>query len=291
MDLARSSFYAAKKAKRENDRLDNEIWKEICTLWKKFPGIGYRKICRYLPIGKKRIQKILRKFRGKGKVKTKKKRSVRKYPNLLIHITNELIKYPEKLKRGNWVLKDGINGYRKLIEPVRPYQLWAADWKEYKIPVIGLTIYIFAIIDCYTRQLMGFNFSLTKDSNSALVAAEMAFRKASKDSFFNSRNLIIHSDGGGAYRSDEYTNYWKGLGVSISMADPGKPTQNPYIEAFFSILTRFWLNQYEITSAVKIEKSLTRFFNLYNREWKHSSIDYKTPDEYLLIYKMENHIS
>ena len=209
----------------------------------------------------------------------------------MIHITKELIKYPEKLKRGNWILKDGKNGYRKLIAPTRPYQLWAADWKEYIIPVINLKIYIFVIIDCYSRQLMGFNFSLTKDAVSALVAAKMAIKKAGYDKLFNPRNLIIHSDEGSAYTADEYTSYWEGYSVSVSMADPGKPTQNPYIEAFLSILSRFWLSQHEITSAVELEKSLTKFFNLYNREWKHSSIGNKSPDEYLLIYKKKNHIS
>jgi len=240
-------------------------------------------------INKKRIARILRKFRGKKK--KKKKGRQRKYPNLLIHITNQLIKHPDKLKRGNWILKDGKNKYRKLIDPTRPYQLWQADWKEFKIPFVGLTIYIFVIIDCYSRQLMGFNFSLTKDVKSALVAAKAAVRKAKKDKLFNPTNLIIHSDGGSAYISDEYIRFWKKTGTSISIADPGKPTQNPYIEAFISILTRFCISQHEISSAVDLEKLLTKFFNLYNREWKHSSINYKTPDEYLEIYKKKNHIS
>jgi hypothetical protein len=44
LELARSSFYAAKQSKKVNDELDNNVWKKIVKLWGKFPGIGYRKI-------------------------------------------------------------------------------------------------------------------------------------------------------------------------------------------------------------------------------------------------------
>lgn len=252
--------------------------------------MGYRKLSSYLKINKKRIQRILKKFRGPKAVKPKPK-DERKFPNLLICITKELINHPEKLARGNWLLKDGKNGYRKLIEPVRPYQLWAADWKEFKVVFLGLTIYIFAIIDVYTRQLKGFSFSLVKDVNTALKAAQMAVNNSRKDLLFLPRNLIVHSDQGGAYLAEEHIAFWKNLGVSISMTDKGKPTQNPYIEGFFSILKRFWLSQQEFLTAIEVEKSLTRFFGLYNREWKHSGIGYQTPDERLESCRTtKNHI-
>ena len=215
----------------------------------------------------------------------------RKFPNLLIHITKALVKYPEKLARGNWILKDGKNGYRKLIEPVRPYQLWAADWKEFQVAFLGITVYIFAIIDVYTRQLKGFSFSLTKDVKTALRAAQMAVDNSRKDTLFLPKDLIIHSDQGGAYIAEERIAFWKNLGANISMADKGKPTQNPYIEGFFSIMKRFWLSQQEFFTAIEVEKSLTRFFSLYNREWKHSGIDYQTPNERLESYRtIQNHI-
>ena len=45
--------------------------------------------------------------------------------------------------------------------------------------------------------------------------------------------------------ADKDIAYWKKLGVSQSMSDKRKPTQNSYIEAFFSILKRFRLTQRE----------------------------------------------
>jgi transposase InsO family protein len=290
LELARSSFYAAKKARINNDSLDNEIWEKITRLWVDLPGIGYRKISRYLNIGGKRILRILKKYRG-GKTDKPKHKSLCLFPNIIKLITKDLTKYPEKIRRGHWILRDGKNGYRKIIEPVRPYQLWATDWKEFKIRFLGITIYIFVIIDCYTRQLKGYSFSLIKDGQAALKAAQMAIDNSLKDELFKPEELIWHSDQGKAYFTNEYIAYLKHYRIKISMADRGKPTQNPYIEAFFSILVRFWINQHEFLTAIEVEESLSRFFNLYNRKWKHSGIDYQTPDERLYRYKQNLTVS
>lgn len=284
LELASSSFYSAKKAKDKNDRLDKEIWNKIVDLWKTLPGSGYRNISRYLDLGERKIRSILRKYRGsrKGNIKPKKERQ---FPNLILKITKHLVKNPIKQKRGNWIVKDGKNGYRKLIEPVRPYQLWAGDWKELRIPFIGLTLYIFIIIDCYTRKIMGWSFSIIKDGNSAVKASMMAVNNTKSDPLFNPRKLIMHTDQGSAYVSAEYIKYWKDLKAHLSMADRGKPAQNPHIEAFNSIVVRFWLTKHEFLSVIDAENSITGFFHLYNTKWKHGSIGYVTPEEKLALYK------
>ncbi len=287
LTLARSSFYSAKTAKDKNDRLDKEIRDKIVILWKTLPGIGYRKISRYLKLGECKIRRILKEFRGDKKKCVKQKKD-RKFPNLIIRITKDLIKNPLKQKRNNWIVKDGKNGYRKLIYPVRPYQLWAGDWKELKIPFIGLTLYIFIIIDCYTRKVMGWSFSIIKDGGAAVQASMMAVEKAKTDPLFDPKRLIMHTDQGSAYVSEEYIEYWKSIGVHISMADKGKPTQNPYIEAFNSILVRFWITKHEFLSVIDAQESITGFFNLYNTIWKHGSIGYMTPNEKLKSYRFEN---
>lgn len=290
LGLARSSFYAAKQAKITNSGLDNDIWKKITALWVKFPGIGYRKIARYLNINGKRIIRILRQYRG-PKISKPKAKSLCCFPNIPKLITQALTKDQGKVNRGNWILRDGKNKYRKIIAPTRPYQLWATDWKELMINFLGIKIYIFVVIDCYTRQLKGYSFSLIKDGTAALKAARMAIERNLTDPLFNPKELIWHSDQGKAYFTNEYIAYLKYYQIKISMADRGKPTQNPYIEAFNSIMVRFWINQHEFLTAIEVEESLTKFFNLYNREWKHSEINYQTPDERLYLYKQNLTVS
>jgi len=292
LNLARSSYYAAKKAKKRKDRLDNQVYQQIEKVWKTFPGWGYRKLASRLKVNGKRILRILRKYQAISPKRKKpgKPRGGGKYLNLLKKIARDLIACPEKQKRGNWILKNGTSKGKKskhvwLIEPVRPYQLWAGDWKELKVPLLGVTIYIFFIIDCYTRKAMGWKVSLVKDGKAALAASRMAIARAEKDPLFDPKSLIMHTDQGSAYKDEEYGKYWKKLGVHPSMADRGKPYQNPYIEAFFSILVRFWLKQHELLTIAEIKQSLKKFFKLYNNEWLHGEIGFITPNQRLEQYR------
>ena len=163
------------KAGKKNDRLDYQLWQQIEKVWKDFPGWGYRKLAVKLKVNGKKALRLLNKYRGPRKGKKKKedqkakdKKEKRKYPNLIKRILKELLSNPGKQKRGNWIIKDGKNKYRKILKPIKPYQLWAGDWKELKIPLLEVTLYIFIIIDCYTRQVMGFSLSLIKDGKTAV---------------------------------------------------------------------------------------------------------------------------
>lgn len=280
--LVRSSYYAGLKSIAVNDRLDLDVWQNIAKIWEKFPGIGYRKLSDLLKINGKKILRILKKFRKvDSRLITKKPKPIRKIPNVIRLITQSLLDYPEKIARNNWILRDGKNKYRKVIDPTRPYQLWAGDWKELKLPFLGVTLYIFVIIDCYTKQLMGWKLSIIKDAPSAIQAAEHAIKTATASPEFNPRKLIMHTDQGSAYLADETIRYWRQLGVILSTADKGKPTQNPYIESFFSILSRFWLKYQDIITILDAQKSLNHFFNLYNEEWPHGSLNHLSPNQKL----------
>ena len=281
-NLARSSFYAGVKSIRRNNKLDRIVWDQILKIWERFPGIGYRKLVVKLNCNGKKALRILRKYRtGKSHLILPKAACSRRIPNVIKLITEDLKSHSTKLGRNNWVLREGKNKYRHIIKPTRPYQLWAGDWKELKIPLLGVTLYIFTIIDCYTRQLMGSELSIVKDSSSAIKAAKSALLMAQNDRLFNPRKLIMHTDQGGAYVSDQYSQYWRSLGVILSTADKGKPTQNPYAEAFFSILSRFWLNYKEILTVTDAKEVISEFFSIYNCEWPHGAINNMTPDQKL----------
>ena len=128
---------------------------------------------------------------------------------------------------------------------------------------------------------MGWELSIIKDAKSAIKAAKSAVERGAKDSLFMPRKLIMHTDQGSAYISDDYIKYWKSIGVILSTADKGKPTQNPYAEAFFSILSRFWLRYKEILTVYDAKISIIEFFNLYNDQWPHGSINNMTPNQKL----------
>lgn len=182
-------------------------------------------------------------------------------------------------------MRDGKNGYRKLLEPVRPYQLWAGDWKELKIPTTKITVYVFLIIDVYTRQVKGHYLSLIKDTASAIHACERAMSISKDDPLCDTKELIMHTDQGSAYISDEYIHYWKNQGTILSWSNPGKPTQNPYSEAMISLLSRFCLSHYEVYSLAEVDEIIGDFLTNYNAHWYHQNHEDISPNERLEVYR------
>jgi len=289
MNLARSSYYAGVSilARQEGRyKSDKKIWEQFGIWWQTFPGIGYRKLADYVGISFHRTRLVLRRFQGDKK----RVRSVRKPKriNILQLITKALIKYPKKVARGNWILKDGKNGYRKLIEPTRPYQLWTGDWKELRIPVMDIVVYIFIIIDVYTRQIKGFSISLIKDTSSALQAAEDAVINSQKDVLFKPDKLIMHTDQGSAYIAKEYIQFFTTYRVKLSWSNPGKPTQNPYSEGFISLLSRFCLSHHEVYSVAELDTVIRQFMEDYNKSWHHQKLGTISPNERLEAYRFSS---
>jgi transposase InsO family protein len=179
----------------------------------------------------------------------------------------------------NWILRDGKNKYRKVIDPTRPNQLWTGDWKEIKIQKINSVVYIFIIIDAYTRQITGYSVSLIKNTDGALKAAKMAVNSLKGDLLFQPDKLIMHTDQGSAYISEEYCRYWKNMRVKLSYADPGKPTQNPYSEGFISLLSRFCLRHHALDSLAELYDLVSKFIKDYNESWLHEKLDDLSPNQ------------
>lgn len=291
MNLARSSYYAgikivANRAGRYES--DKKLWEQFGVWWKIFPGIGYRKLADYVGISFHRTRLVLKRFRGLNKRQKQKVAKKPKRINVLQLIVKALSDDPQKVSRGNWILKDGKNGYRKLIEPTRPNQLWTGDWKELRIPVLNIVVYIFIIIDVYTRQIKGFSISLIKDTASSLKAAEMAVTNSHQDVLFQPHQLIMHTDQGSAYISDEYLRFFKKHRVKLSWSNPGKPTQNPYSEGFISLLSRFCLSHHEVYSVVELDRIVRRFMEDYNKSWHHQKLGVVSPNGRLEAYRFSS---
>jgi putative transposase len=203
---------------------------------------------------------------------------------VLKSITEALISSKKKLDKGNWILKDGKNKYRKVILPTRPFQLWTGDWKEIKILGPLVTVYAFFIIDTYTKIIVGWSLSIVKTERSAIEASELAIKNYSKHKLFKARDLIMHTDQGSAYVGETYTNYWRSLGVKLSYAARGKPTQNPWSEAIISIASRFCLKYYEFESLLELDKILGKFITNYNKNWIHNGLGHISPLKRLAEY-------
>jgi putative transposase len=151
----------------------------------------------------------------------------------------------------------------------RTNQVWSID-----ISYIGTPngfIYITAIIDWYSRFLIGYTISNTLQADAVTRVIREAVRKYGAPE-------IINSDQGSQFTSNEYIELIKSYGATkISMDGKGRATDNIAIERFFRSYKweRLYLMYPETVSEIKtITKEYIEHYN-YNRG--HQSYDYQKP--------------
>jgi putative transposase len=156
------------------------------------------------------------------------------------------------------------------VEIDRPDQVWSADITYVRLPR-GF-VYLVAVIDWYSRQVLAWRVSNTLDSGFCVDGLEQALRTYGTPEIFN-------SDQGSQFTADAFTGTLKEHGVAISMDGRGRALDNIFVE-------RLWRSvKYEdvylrgYTSLPELLVGLTRYFEFYNLERKHQSLGYLTPDQ------------
>lgn len=164
--------------------------------------------------------------------------------------------------------------YPNLLKQTRPNQpdhVWVAD-----ITYIRLGwrfIYLAVILDAYTRAVRGWALSRQIDQELTLAALEMALNQGTPS--------IFHSDQGAQYTAWRHTQRLLWLGVRISMADTGQPTQNGLAERFIGILKQEHVDFTEYEDFDDAFRQLKLWFEVeYMTKRIHSALDYHTPAEF-----------
>lgn len=259
LGISPSSYYYAPQ-ERADDLLVLSHIEEILI---RFPTYGYRRVTAQLrregrPVNHKRVLRIMREndlaAMGRRRVKTTNSRhNYGRYPNLV-----------------------------KGIEVTRPDQVWCAD-----ITYIQLRrgfVYLAILLDIFTRGLRGWNLGRTLSSDLAVVALERALSKGKPE--------IHHSDQGIQYAAHGYVERLQDLGVQISMAAVGQPTENPYAERVIRTIKEeeVYLADYE--DFADAYRRIGRFIeDVYQTKRIHSSLGYLTPAEFEAAYWAEHRVA
>ena len=139
-------------------------------------------------------------------------------------------------------------------------------------------LYLDAILDLYSRRVVGWAMSSTNDQGLALDA--LAHATAARRPAVG---LLHHSDRGSVYASKDYRDALKRMGAVASMSGKGDCWDNAVAESFFATIKgemidgRDFKTRAEATSA--IDDSIDA---LYNVGRLHSTIDYVSPIEFEL---------
>lgn len=152
----------------------------------------------------------------------------------------------------------------------QPNQVWATDITY--IPMERGFMYLIAIMDWATRKVLSWRLSNTLDTRFCIEALKEALFKYGAPEIFN-------TDQGCQFTSEAFTSILKTWNIKISMDGKGRFRDNIFIERLWRTLKyeRIYLNSYE--TGAELSKDMTYWFNHYNDERKHTSLDKLTPNE------------
>jgi len=248
IELPRSSYY------RETTLVDGErpynleLMRLIDEEYTRHPFYGSRQMRNYLrknghKINRKRVRRLMQKM-GIQSVAPKPGTS-KPHPDHTV--------YPYLL--GN-------------LDIDRPDQVHCSDITYIRMP--GGFVYLTAVMDWHSRFVLSWEVSISMEAEFCISALERSLRLYGSPEIFN-------TDQGGQYTSKEFTDRLKDHDIKISMDGKGRAMDNIMIERLWRTVKyeEIYLKEYD--SVKELKMALKAYFNFYNYERSHSSLDGKSP--------------
>lgn len=152
-----------------------------------------------------------------------------------------------------------------------PNQVWSVDITYCRMKH-GF-MYLVAIIDWYSRYIVGFGLSNTLEKAFVIETINKAVKS-------NGTPEIMNSDQGSQFTSHEYVDLLKEKGIKISMDGKGRALDNQRIERFFRSYKWEKLYLEECKTGHELRRLTGEYIEYYNNERMHQSLNYQTPAAY-----------
>lgn len=251
LGINRSSLYYKEKEPDEAaSLLREEIMARIDYWHTKMPAIGSRKITVLLQkegytVGRKYIRTRMQEM-GIAAVYPKENLSKRNFKQAIVPYL--------------------LRNYKVCF----PNQVWSVDITY--IRMHHSHMYLTAIIDWFSRKIVGWHLSDTLDTDSVLTAVKSAIAT-------HGIPAILNSDQGCQFTSEEYKAFLKSQRIRQSMDGKSRWADNIMIERWFRTLKteRIYINEYN--SPKTLRKDIGSFIQEYNEVRPHEAIAYMTPSQ------------
>jgi len=158
----------------------------------------------------------------------------------------------------------------------RPNQVWVTDVTA--VWTVAGWCYLAAIIDLFSRRVVGWSLSESNDTKLALAALDHAIADRKPPP-----GLIHHSDRGSPYGSDDYIAVLNEHGMIRSMSRKGDCWDNAVAESFFATLEHECRRLQRFLDSADARRGIASYIDeFYNPERLHSTLDYVSPIEFEL---------
>ena len=265
LGVSRSGFHAWQQ-RPPSDRALADAWlaERIALIHRESRGTyGARRVHAALrrqgiQVGRKRVERLMRTGRLTGAVPRKRAKTT--------------IRLPGVRPAGDLVGRD--------FAPSEPNQLWVADIKY--IPTTAGWLYLAAVLDCFSRRVVG--WSMRDDLRAELVvdALEMAVARRQPRP-----GLIHHSDQGKQYVSLLFGERCREADIDISIGRTSA-YDNAVAESFFASLTKDLLRRQQFRTRTEARTAVFDYIeSFYNRLRLHSTLHYLSPVDYEKMKEQE----
>ena len=152
----------------------------------------------------------------------------------------------------------------------QPNQCWLSDVTY--IPTREGWLYLAAVLDLYSRAVIGWAMSRTLSTPLVIVALYMALRQRGRGP------AILHSDRGCTYSAVDYRQILGAHGIQQSMSRKGDCWDNAPMESFFHTLKTELVMHCDYRTRDQARASLFDYMEVfYNRQRRHSTINHEAP--------------
>ena len=206
-----------------------------------------------IPCSENRVARLMRTSNIRAKAKRRFARG----------FTSTVVRYPAVDNRVN-----------RVFQAPGPNRLWVADMTFIRTRQGWL--YLAAILDVYSRKIVGWSTGAQPTAQLAQQAIERALGQRRV-----APGLIHHSDQGAQYANHQYQTFLRTRGFVPSMSRKGNCYDNAMMESFFHTLKMEHVYWHSYESRQQAETSLFDFIELfYNPQRLHSGLGYKSPADY-----------
>ena len=244
LGLPRSTAYYAPIPESEENLA---LMREIDAIYLDDPSYGSRSIAAVLAntgwsVNRKRVQRLMRLMGIEG---ARPKRSTSKpspghrvFPYLL---RNVAITHPD--------------------------QVWSTDITY--VPLRNGFVYLTAVMDWYSRYVLSWRLSNRLEGSFCLEALDEALTDGKPE--------VFNTDQGSQFTSAAFVNRLLDRSVAVSMDGRGRALDNVFIERLWRSVKYQEIYLRDYTTVADVEEGLRLYFEKYNHERPHQSLDYQTP--------------